>query len=113
MNYVLYFFMGGTLMALLKLVSQRSESFAGILGALPVFSGVFLLMNMLNSSKSIADILAQSRGSVFGMVVGTVFYLAVCVAIHYRMRSVEAFGVAALLSLFIVVVSLTVKEWVM
>ncbi len=111
MNYILYFVMGGTLMTLLKCVSHRSESFAGILGALPVFSGAFLLMNMLNGSKSVTDILTQSRGSVFGMIVGTIFYLAVCVALHYRMRSVEAFGMASLLCLFIVVVSLTVKGW--
>lgn len=109
MNYLLYFVTGGALMALLKYTATVSDTLSGILGALPLLSGTFLLLTMVGGEKSVMEILSVSRGSAFGMGIGFIFYVAVCVALYCRCNSLHAFGLAAGISLTVLMISIFVK----
>lgn len=109
MCYIIRFLVGGFLMLFLHIISQRSVSLAGILSALPIFSGAVLFMSICQSGKTCENLMSQASGGVVGMIIGMIFYISIVVALSCQYRGMQAFSIGSVICLIITVIAIYLK----
>lgn len=87
------FLLGGVLMVVVYVAAQKAGDFAGLLSALPIFSGAILLSNMTQGKGSV-ELIAQTSGAVEGMVCGFAFYLVANWALRCQCSESTVFALA-------------------
>lgn len=90
-QYIVRFMLGGILMLAVTVISNRSMTVAGVLSAMPIFSGAAFLLNMIYKTSS--EMSAQAEGGILGMCAGLVFFSTVWMVMNYHVRSEVAFGI--------------------
>ncbi len=88
---IICFVLGGILMLSVTLISKHSMSFAGIISAMPIFSGTAFLINML--CKTSSEMNEQAKGGIIGMCAGLIFFATIWVALNFHIKAEGAFGI--------------------